>query len=38
MRRMIFSAAASVELLSPESERGDIASSAKALLALYEKE
>jgi hypothetical protein len=38
MRRMIFSAAASVELLSPESERGDIATSAKALLALYEKE
>ena len=37
MRRMIFSAAASVELLSPKSERGDIATSAKALLALYEK-
>jgi hypothetical protein len=37
MRRMIFSAAASVELLSPESERNDIATSAKALLALYEK-
>jgi hypothetical protein len=37
MRRMIFSAAASVELISPEAERLDIATSAKALLALYEK-
>jgi proteasome accessory factor C len=37
MRRMIFSAAASVELLSPEAERLDIATSAKALLALYEQ-
>ena len=37
MRRMIFSAAASVELLSPKGARDDIATSAKALLALYEK-
>jgi len=36
MRRMIFSASASVELLSPVGERLDIATSAKALLALYE--
>ncbi|MSZ62448.1 MAG: WYL domain-containing protein [Actinobacteria bacterium] len=36
MRRMIFSAGASVELLSPEAERADIVSSARALLALYE--
>jgi proteasome accessory factor C len=38
MRRMIFSAAASVELLSPEAERLDIATSAQALLSLYEGE
>lgn len=36
IRRMIFSAAASVELLSPEAERGAIVSSAQALLALYD--
>ena len=36
MRRMIFSAGASVELLSPAVEKLDIATSAKALLALYE--
>lgn len=36
MRRMIFSAAASVELVSPTIERGEIATLAKALLALYE--
>ena len=35
---MIFSAAASVELLSPEAERLDIATSAQALLTLYEGE
>lgn len=35
MRRMIFSASASVEMLSPAVERLDIATSAKALLALY---
>lgn len=36
MRRMIFSAAASVELKSPTIERGEIAVLAKALLSLYE--
>lgn len=36
MRRMIFSAAASVELLAPPSDRADIASCAQALLSIYE--
>jgi len=36
MRRMIFSAASSVELKSPTIERGEIATLANALLSLYE--
>jgi len=36
MRRMVFSAAASVELKSPTIDRGEIATLANALLSLYE--
>ncbi len=36
MRRMIFSAAASVELVSPARARGDIATAARGVLDLYE--